>query len=196
MDLILGDEFVLGYNGHKASKTYVSQLEHATKNGSVVKGHVGAAISRGRNIDLTTQVKSNPLINYQSLILAYGANDYAVSHNNLSIIAQDLTRSIIYAHHVNPQMKIYGILPLNRYRHGKSCSQITGPGLYTLKELINLLALTYNKSGVPCLNWDLVYPPVLTNLNFKRKLTDQQTYPTPKTYQQIINDIHKFIKAN
>ncbi|MEJ6400118.1 SGNH/GDSL hydrolase family protein [Nicoliella lavandulae] len=196
--LALGDSITNGYDGDRdlTSGTYpqvLSKLLHCPVDNYGVNN---AMITRHQDGDLTPRVNSVDFKQYDLVIIFYGTNDYAHLTTSLSEIKQELSADIAIIRKHNPQIKLLGIVPMNRWDFNHNADQIKRAGGYTFRDLQSGIADTYRQNKVACLDWRIVAPDLLTDENYQERLHDAHLHPNAKTYAMMAEIIAKFIQSH
>ncbi|GAY72253.1 SGNH/GDSL hydrolase family protein [Lentilactobacillus kosonis] len=184
--MFLGDSITKGYNGSYTYKNASFPLwVHKYLQTKVHKeGHIRSSITGHSFNDLFTIL---PTVNFKSaneLVIEYGTNDYRHSTASLPQVEAKLTQAIKIIRKENPNIKIYGIIPLPRFDFTNMVTA-QGMGGYTFPELQWGLASTYHSLGISTYNVAKVHPEFVNDNNFYTKYYDHRVHPTSQTYQQL-----------
>lgn len=196
--IMLGDSITNGFDGHQDLEKNVSYyLKHLNPALQITNAGVNAGTIVGRSErDLTFQVDTHDFRNYQLATIFYGTNDFAHRAETLEIIGRILQKNLTHIKQENPKIKIFGILPINRFDGGMDNYEISGLAQYSFAELLNKLTDIYQINQIPVLNWRKVAPNLLTLNNYTEKLGDQRLHPNTQTYAEMTKIINQFIKKN
>ncbi|GLB47264.1 hypothetical protein WR164_12430 [Philodulcilactobacillus myokoensis] len=197
----IGDSITNGYNGYYdlTSGTYPEWL------GKDLDAHVDNYGVNAASIsdeitdhgDMGDQVNDN--INfkkYDTAVVFYGTNDWRHSAHSLSQVIKALNQNLNIMKQKNSKMKIYAVLPLRRYDNGKCSDDVQGNGGYTMNQLCDALKRVYANQNIPCLDWRIEAPDLITDQNYKERFNDQHLHPTPATYKLMAKMIGQFMVKN
>ncbi|WP_429970466.1 SGNH/GDSL hydrolase family protein [Fructilactobacillus sp. Tb1] len=193
--IMLGDSITNGFDGHqdleKNVSYYIKQLnpELSITNAGVNAGTICGHSER----DLSYQVESHNFADYQLATIFYGTNDFAHREETLEILGRILQKNIDIILEENSKIKIYGILPINRFDGGIDNFNVDGLSQYTFGELLEKLSTIYKANNIPVLNWRNVAPQLLTETNYYTALGDHRLHPNSETYHQMAKVISHFI---
>ncbi|WP_268912335.1 SGNH/GDSL hydrolase family protein [Lentilactobacillus sp. SPB1-3] len=184
--LFLGDSITKGYNGSYTYKHASFPLwVHKYLQVRVHKeGHIRSSITGDSFNDLFTILPHVNFKNTDDVVIEYGTNDYRHSNKSLDQVTNGLATAIKYIRKQNPNVKIYGIIPLPRFDF-YNMSTALGSGGYTFPDLQKGLAQTYHDLGVNTYNVAKVHPDFVNTSNFYQKYYDHRVHPTCQTYQQF-----------
>ena len=146
--------------------------------------------------DLRNQILQHKTVisHLKTLYIAFGLNDYASHSGSGSIknISQTLARYLQYIKRLNPQIKLYGVLPLVGYSsHNNSYDIVPNDRHFTLRQLRTSLSKTYVKAGAQAINPNLAH--AVTAQNRLTTLADQHMHPTVATNQVIGRYLAKIV---
>ncbi|WP_395317749.1 SGNH/GDSL hydrolase family protein [Fructilactobacillus frigidiflavus] len=196
--IMLGDSITNGFDGHhdleKNVSYYLKQLNPALQ---ITNAGVNAGTIVGRSErDLTFQVDTHDFRNYQLATIFYGTNDFAHRAETLEILGSILQTNLTHIKQENPQIKIFGILPINRFDGSMDNYSVSGLAQYSFAELLNKLTEVYHANQIPVLNWRKIAPNLLTINNYAEKLGDQRLHPNSQTYAEMATVLNQFLKEN
>lgn len=196
MDIaVLGDSITYGYDGtaNLLDANYPTWLSKYLNTKTYNFAHNGANLATENKGDFTEVLHHHNFKNYDAAVIAYGTNDYAHSTYDLSAITDVLKDNIEKMKSENPNLIIYGILPIDRYDKDLSANEIAGKGGYTFNELRDALAKTYEEEGVSYLDWRNDAKQLITDKNYAYRLNDAHLHPTARTYQMMGKEIANFM---
>ena len=193
--LMIGDSLAVGWNGKRnIQKNYPSLLQQYLQPVSLINtfsssGSEIAGNAAGKpTFDLTNNVsrllQGDTLKQTDIVIIELGINDLNFGHNNLGYVQQRLQENIQRLRYANPNLKIFGVLPLTSYMQHKTSS-------YSLLELKQALQKVYQSFGIPTIN--------LKDLgigNSQADLGDRLVHPTQQTYQKMALALSNWLNAN
>ena len=196
--IMLGDSITNGFDGHKDLEKNISYyLSKIDPQFNITNAGVNAGTITGNTErDLTFQVSNHNFADYQLATIFYGTNDFAHREETLEILGRILQKNITTIKQENPTIKIYGILPINRFDGGIDNYHISGLAQYSFAELLNKLTQIYQANQIPVLNWRKIAPQLLTFANYVNALGDGRLHPNTSTYQKMATIINQFILEN
>ncbi|MHA8110596.1 SGNH/GDSL hydrolase family protein [Lactobacillaceae bacterium Melli_B4] len=194
--LALGDSITNGYDGERdlTAGTYPQELSRKLNCEVDNYGVNNAMITRHEYGDLTPRVQTVDFTKYDLVIIFYGTNDYAHLESSLNDIQTELSDDIKAIRKQAPNVKLMGIVPMNRWDFDQNADQIKRAGGYTFHQLQDGIEATYRNNHVPCLDWRIVAPRLVDDDNYQERLHDAHLHPNAQTYGMMADYIADFIK--
>ncbi|UQS84954.1 SGNH/GDSL hydrolase family protein [Apilactobacillus apisilvae] len=187
----LGDSVTRGYDGcSDIEKNYPNYLSQILKTPVDNLGINGGTIYD----DLVTEVNQVKWEKYDQCILMMGTNDYGHNHHSLHDVIEQLQNNLNSILAKNNQLKIWAILPLNRYDNHQNAADKIRFADYTFNQLLNGLKKCYQDNNISVLDWRNYNPNFINNNNYQTQYNDHHVHPTAATYQQLAHEIANFIK--
>ena len=163
-------------------------------------GHDGGKITGSSDSDLLPVAKKANLSKANTLVIAYGINDYS-ANANMDAITNRLLSTIQYVKTKYPKIKIMGILPQPAFvvpvpaanTAGKAM-QVKNSAGYNENELCDGLLAVYDKCQVPVLDWRS--DSVINENNVSNLTWDGVLHPNLKGYHIIGLRVAAFILQN
>jgi len=203
---VVGDSLSVGWDGAKnvqhpypalLNDIIQAQTMHAgyASSGSQISGN---SVGGGNNpVDLTpnmTRVTGDAEFkNANVLLLEIGVNDLDYSNNNLGYVQQRLQANIRTARQANPNIVIYGVLPVPAYQLG-STLDIKGKAGYSFNQLADSLTEVYQSFGIPVMDWRTTR--IVTDDNHNTTLGDGKVHPTQATYAAMADTLSTWMYDN
>ena len=189
---VIGDSLAVGWDGQRnVSKNYptlvgeklqpkVMQASYASS-GSQISGNQNGTPTYDMSNNVQRVINDQQFSDANILIIELGVNDLNYSSNNLGYVQQRLQSNIQRLRKANPNIKIFGVLPLASYQTNKASQ-------YSLSDLQVALTKVYNSFGIPVLNWgntNVAHGPA--------DLGDHLVHPTQSTYENMANAISEWL---
>ena len=204
---VVGDSLAVGWDGAKnVQQPYPSLLNdiigaqtmHAgyASSGSQISGNSTGA--NGSEVDLTNNMArvtgDAAFKDAHALLLEIGVNDLNYnSDNNLGYVQQRLQNNIRAARKANPNIVIYGVLPVPAYQLGSNLN-VPGKAGYSFNQLVDALTAVYQSFGIPVMDWRDT--GIVTDSNHNTTLGDGVVHPTQATYAAMADQLATWMYAN
>ncbi|WP_288528791.1 SGNH/GDSL hydrolase family protein [uncultured Secundilactobacillus sp.] len=210
---VLGDSISAGwtgtiYNSNQAYPDFLRQnlgvpadqlINYSVPHGRIV-GNRFANCHLGNHAgqDMRNQILQHKTVisHLKTLYIAFGLNDYAAhsGSGSLNHIGHTLSRYLQYIQHLNPNIRLYGILPLVGFSsHNNPYDRVSNDRQFTLKQLRTKLSTVYAQSDAIAINPNLAH--AITAKNRLTSLADQHVHPTVATNQIIAQYIAQIVKT-
>lgn len=200
--ITMGDSITCGYDGYQTLKNlgYPTWLSRYLNVKVTNVGYNGAFLAGSDDNatpgDLTTVVNDHNFKNYNVATIAYGTNDYGHTTSSLDDIKAELDKDIKKMKSDNPDLIIYGILPITRYDNNVNSDDVAGQAGYTMNELRDAEAQVYKDNDVSYLDWRNDSKQLITDANHISRFNDGRLHPNPMTYQLMGREIATFMINN
>ncbi|KRL09899.1 G-D-S-L family lipolytic protein [Lentilactobacillus otakiensis DSM 19908 = JCM 15040] len=140
--------------------------------------------------DLSAAIKAHrTAIKHMNMIFVHiGTNDYTnySGSGSLKNVMHNLRYNIRMIQKLNPNAKIYGVLPISRYdANGLSRENMSDMYGYTFKDLRVAEAKLYKSLGATVINFNQFAPGIITSQNKNYTLRDHEIHPTAQTAQKM-----------
>lgn len=140
--------------------------------------------------DLTMQIRyhKSAIQKMNMIFIHIGTNDYTnfSSSGSLENVINHLKRNVQYIQKLNPNAKIYGVLPISRYTaNGFNRENIMNDSQYTYGQLRHEEALMYRRLGATVIDFQQFAPNIITSENKDVTLEDREIHPTAQTAQKL-----------
>ena len=191
--ITLGDSITWGYlnhdpNTYRGHPTYPERI--GIVNGWEVTnaGISGTEIADG-NDRLTDVIYRYNFANYDKASIMFGTNDYNNGQESLDDVRAGITTAINKIRGDNPNILIYGILPLQTFLETDSLDKANVRG-FSQNQLADTMSYTYKSFNVPVYDWRS--NPLVTVDNWHDTLSDEQ-HPNNATYTAMGNRLAEFL---